>query len=105
MGEMFCPIHLVIGKMEKLDVSEEITAMDNGPELAFLPVMANITIPLRSRKVAQRTREKMRIDEPLDNITHQEHLKFEQLCLDFRDHQDQLFIDDSSIFPEDKFLR
>ena len=102
---MFCPKHLVVGKIEKLDISDEITSLDEGDELAMLPIMADITIPIRSKKSKNRIREKMRIDEPLDNITHQEHLKFEQLCSDFRDYQDQLYIDESSIFPEDKFLR
>ena len=47
----------------------------------------------------------MRIDEPLDYLTYQEHLKFEQLCADFQDYQDQLNADDEAIFPEDSFLR
>ena len=98
-------MHLVIGKMEKLDIVDEINPEDESDNLAILPIMANISIPIRTKKVTNRIREKMRIDEPLDYLTYQEHLKFEQLCLDFQDFQDQLHADNNAIFPEDFFLR
>ena len=103
---MFCPIHLVIGKLENLDISNEITTMEEGEILLpLLPIMADITVPVRTTKTKNRVREKMRIDEPIDNITYQEHLKFERLCADFRDFQDQLNADPNTPFPEEKFLR
>ena len=91
--------------MEKLDITNEITSIDDNIETAILPIMANISIPIRSTKTANRVREKMRIDEPLDNVTYQEHLKFEELCSDFRDFQDQLDNDENTLFPEEKFWR
>ena len=106
VGEMFCPMHLVIGKLENLDISSEITAMEENEELLpMLPVMANIIVPIRTSKPGKRVREKMRIDEPLDNVTYQEHLKFEQVCSEFRDFQDQLNANPNAIFPEEKLLR
>lgn len=102
---MYCPLHLVIGKMENLDISKEITNFEDDDELPMLPVMANISIPIRSVRSKNRVREKMRIDEPIDNVTYQEHLKFEELCTDFRDFQDQLNQNDSTPFPETKFIR
>ena len=106
VGEMFCPMHLVIGKMENLDISSEITVRDHEDvRLPMLPIMANIIVPIRSSKTNKRIREKMRIDEPLDNITYQEHLKFEKLCFEFRDFQDQLNANAELPFPEEKFLR
>ena len=99
-------MHLVIGKMENLDISSEITALDQDEvRLPMLPIMANVIVPIRSSKTKKRVREKMRIDEPLDNITYQEHLKFEQLCVDFREYQDQLNSNPDLPFPEEKFLR
>lgn len=103
---MFCPIHLVIGKMEKLDISTEITALEEDEViLPMLPIMSNIIVPIRTTKPKNRIREKMRIDEPLDNITYQEHLKFEGVCVDFRDFQDQLNTNTNVPFPEEKMLR
>ena len=102
---MFCPLHLVIGKMETMDIADEITPFDDSHEFPILPIMANIKVPIRYVKTNSKVREKMRIDEPLDHITHAEHAKFEQLCMDFRDVQEKLNLDKNYVFPEDKFLR
>ena len=102
---MYCPIHLVIGKLDKLDISEEITKMDDTVRIPMLPIMANIEVPIRLPNDATRIREKMRIDEPLDHITHAEHIKFEQLCCDFRKVTDKMNEDKDYVFPEDFFLR
>ena len=103
---MFCPLHLVIGKMDSLDLSSEITQLfGEDKEFPILPIMANISVPIRHTNSSNRVREKMRIDEPLDHMTHLEHSKFEELCMDFREVQDRLNQDKNFIFPEDKFLR
>ena len=102
---MYCPMHLILGKLENLDIAEENTPLVDDTELPLLPIMANITVPVITLKSAKRVRERMRIDEPIDNITHQEHLKFEQLCSDFREFQDQLDVNENVQFPEDQFLR
>ena len=74
--------------MESLNIDEEITPLDEDLELPILPVMANISIPIRIKKSLNRVREKMRIDEPLDHVTHMEHIKFEELCKDFQSVDD-----------------
>ena len=105
VGEMFCPLHLVIGKMDSLDISEEITPVDEITEFPSLPIMANISIPIRVRKVKNKVREKMRIDEALDHITHREFVKFEQICADFQQVEDKYRADKDYIFPEENFIR
>ena len=102
---MYCPVHLVIGKLESLDISDKITPVDDNLEFPSLPIMANIKVPVRHTKSNSKVREKMRIDEPLDRVTHQEHAKFEHLCVDFRDVQDKFNQDNDYVFPEDFFLR
>ena len=47
----------------------------------------------------------MRIDEPIDHVTHMEHIKFEELCIDFRNVSDAYNQNDEYIFPEDYFVR
>ena len=102
---MYCPLHLVIGKLEAMDISQEITPVEENQNFPILPVMANIKIPIRYTSSNNKVREKMRIDEPLDHLTHVEHSKFEQLCIDFREVQDKMNADPNFIFPEDNFLR
>ena len=102
---MFCPNHLVIGKLDTLDISEEITDWDDSTDLPILPIMASISIPVRIKTTNKRVREKMRIDEPLDHITHKEYVKIEQLCVDFRKVDEKRTECKNFIFPEDEFIR
>ena len=105
VGEMFCPLHLIMGKMDSMDLTDEITKIDEDLNLPILPIMASISIPIRTKKSLNRVREKMRIDDPLDHVTHMEHIKFEELCIDFRNVSDAFNQNDEYIFPEDYFIR
>ena len=104
VGEMFCPNHLVIGKMENMTLAEGLAGFNEETELPLMPIMKNVSIQVKSTKMFARVREQMRIDEPLDMIVNQEYIKFEELCLDFRDISDQYAKHADFIFPEDNFL-
>ena len=104
VGEMFCPNHLVIGKMENMTLAEGSAGFNEETELPLMPIMKNVSIQVKSTKMFARVREQMRIDEPLDMIVNQEYIKFEELCLDFRDISDQYAKHADFIFPEDNFL-
>ena len=91
--------------MDSMDLTDEITKIDEDLNLPILPIMASISIPIRTKKSLNRVREKMRIDDPLDHVTHMEHIKFEELCIDFRNVSDAFNQNDEYIFPEDYFIR
>ena len=101
---MFCPQHLIVGKMENMTLAEGLAGFPEETELPVMPIMKNVSIQIKSTKPFARVREKMRIDEPMDMIANQEYIKFEELCLDFRNISDQFANDAHFIFPEDFFL-
>ena len=101
---MYCPQHLIIGKMEHMTLAEGVVGFEEETELPVMPVMKNVSIQIKSTKLFTRVREQMRIDEPMDMIANQEYIKFEELCLDFRDVSDQYAKDANYMFPEEKFL-
>ena len=101
---MFCPNHLVIGKMENMTLAEGWVGFEEETELPVMPIMKNVSIQIKSTKPFARVREKMRIDEPLDMIVNQEYIKFEDLCQDFSDVTDKYAESADYIFPEEQFL-
>lgn len=104
VGEMFCTQHLIVGKMDNLTISEGLGEILEEEEMPLLPIMANIAIMVRPTPPSARVRERMRIDEPLDALVNQEFIKFEELCIDFRNMTDKYRENEHVAFPEEKFV-
>ena len=101
---MFCTEHLIVGKMDNLTIAEGLEETAEETEMPLLPIMANVSIRVRSTRNSSRVRERMRIDEPLDSLVNQEYIKFEELCIDFRNITDEYIDNEHFAFPEDRFV-
>ena len=101
---MFCANHLIVGQMENMTLVEGLAGFSEEMELPVMPIMKNVSIQIKSTKSFARVREKMRIDESLDSIVNREYVKFEELCLDFRNITDRYAENDGFLFPEDDLV-